>query len=250
MLTEERRHHILERLQVHGRVLASDLVADFDVSPDTVRRDLRELDEAGLLRRVHGGALPRRGDTDPLPVRARRAPEAKASIARRAAEIVRDGQVIMLDGGTTTLEVARALPERLTAAIVTNSLPIALALSEHPRVETVVIGGSLRARAGVTVGAGAVAALSAIRADVLFLGVCGLHPEIGVSVEDPEEREGKRAMIAGAAEVVGLADHDKLGTALPFVVAPLTELTTLVTDAAADEVLAPYRALGIEVLQA
>jgi DeoR/GlpR family transcriptional regulator of sugar metabolism len=250
MLTDERRHRILERLQVQGRVLASDLVAEFGVSPDTVRRDLRDLDEAGMLRRVHGGALPRRGDTDPLPLRARRAPEAKASIARRAAQIVRDGQVVMLDGGTTTLEVARALPERLTATVVTNSLPIALALAEHRSVEVVVVGGSLRARAGVTVGAAAVAALAAVRADVLFLGVCGLHPEIGVSVEDAEEREGKRAMIAGAAVVVGLADHDKLGTALPFVVAPLTELTTLVTDATDDEVLAPYRALEIEVLQA
>ncbi|HWD75141.1 MAG TPA: DeoR/GlpR family DNA-binding transcription regulator [Solirubrobacteraceae bacterium] len=250
MLTDERRHRILEHLQVQGRVLASDLVAEFGVSPDTVRRDLRDLDEAGMLRRVHGGALPRRGDTDPLPLRARRAPEAKASIARRAAQIVRDGEVVMLDGGTTTLEVARALPERLTATVVTNSLPIALALADHRSVEVVVVGGSLRARAGVTVGAAAVAALAAVRADVLFLGVCGLHPEIGVSVEDAEEREGKRAMIAGAAAVVGLADHDKLGTALPFVVAPLTELTTLVTDATDDEVLAPYRALGVEVLQA
>jgi DeoR/GlpR family transcriptional regulator of sugar metabolism len=250
VLTEERHHRIIERLRVHGRVLASDLAAEFDVSPDTVRRDLRELDEAGMLRRVHGGALPRPGDTGPLPVRARRAPEAKASIARRAAQIVHDGQVVLLDGGTTTLEVARALPEHLSATIVTNSLPIALALADRPRIEVVVIGGTLRPRSGVTVGAAAVADLAAIRADVLFLGVCGLHPQIGVSVEDPEEREGKRAMIAGAAEVVGLADHDKLGTALPFVVAPLTELTTLVTDATDDEVLAPYRALGIEVLEA
>jgi DeoR/GlpR family transcriptional regulator of sugar metabolism len=250
MLTEERHHRILEHLQAQGRVLAADLAAEFDVSADTVRRDLRELDEIGMLRRVHGGALPRAGDTDPLPVRARRAPEAKASIARRAAQIVCDGQVVMLDGGSTTLEVARALPERLSATVVTNSLPIALALADRRGVEVIVIGGKLRARAGVTVGAAAVADLTAVRPDVVFLGVCGLHPEIGVSVEDPEEREGKRAMIAGAAEVVGLADHDKLGTALPFVVAPLSELTTLVTDATDDDVLARYRALGIEVLEA
>jgi DeoR/GlpR family transcriptional regulator of sugar metabolism len=250
MLTDERRHRILERLRVHGRVLASDLVAEFDVSPDTVRRDLRELDQAGALRRVHGGALPRRGDSDPLPVRARRAPEAKASIARRAAELVTDDQVVLLDGGTTTLEVARALPERLRATVVTNSPPIALALADHTNLEVIIVGGNLRSRSHVTVGAAAVAALRDVRADVLFLGVCGLHPEIGISVEDPEEREGKRAMIAGAAEVFGLADHDKLGTALPFVVAPLDGLTTLVTDAADEAVLAPYRALGIEVLLA
>src|ERR1700752_2322709 len=184
MLTEERPHRILERLRVQGRVLASDLVAEFGVSADTVRRDLRELDDAGMLRRVHGGALPRPGDTDPLLIRARRAPEAKASIARRAAQIVHDGQVVTLDGGTTTLEVARALPEHLSATVVTNSLPIALALADRPRGEVVVIGGRLRGPAGVTVGAAAVAALAAVRADVLFLGVCGLHPEIGVSVED------------------------------------------------------------------
>jgi DeoR/GlpR family transcriptional regulator of sugar metabolism len=250
MLTDERRHRILERLRVQGRILASDLVEEFDVSPDTVRRDLRELDQAGALRRVHGGALPRRGDGDPLPVRARRAPEAKASIARRAARLVSDGQVVLLDGGTTTLEVARALPADLRATVVTNSLPIALALADHAGLEVIVIGGNLRARASVTVGAASLAALRDVRADVLFLGVCGLHPEIGISTDDPEEREGKRAMIAGAAEVVGLADHDKLGTALPFVVAPLSDLTTLVTDSTDEAVLAPYRALGIEVLPA
>jgi DeoR/GlpR family transcriptional regulator of sugar metabolism len=250
MLTDERRHRILERLQIQGRVLASDLVQEFDVSADTVRRDLRELDQAGALRRVHGGALPRRGDSDPLPVRARRAPEAKASIARRAARLVSDGQVVVLDGGTTTLEVARALPDGLRATIVTNSAPIALALADHASLEIILVRGNLRARSHVTVGAAAVATLRDVRADVVFLGVCGLHPEIGISVEDAEEREGKRAMIAGAAEVVGLADHDKLGTALPFVVAPLGDLTTLVTDATDETVLAPYRALGIEVLSA
>lgn len=250
MLTEERHRRILDHLRVQGRVLSSDLARELEVSPDTIRRDLRELDEAGLLRRVHGGALPRRGDTDPLPVRARRAPEAKAKVARRAAATVSDGQVVMFDGGTTTLEVARALPERLHATVVTNSLPIALELADRPRIEVLVVGGRLRDRSLVTVGAVAAEALGAIRADLLFLGVCGLHPEIGITVEDAEEREGKRAMIAGAADVVALADHEKLGTALPFVVAPLSAVTTLVTDAAAEASLAPYRALGIEVIQA
>jgi DeoR/GlpR family transcriptional regulator of sugar metabolism len=250
MLTDERRHRILEHLRVQGRVLASDLVTEFDVSPDTVRRDLRELDEAGALRRVHGGALPRPGDTDPLPVRARRAPEAKATIARRAAQLVSDGQVVVLDGGTTTLEVARALPERLRATVVTNSLPIALELADRSGLDIITVGGHVRSRSHVTVGAASVAALAAVRADVLFLGVCGLHPEIGISAVDSEEVEGKRAMIAGAAEIVGLADHDKLGTALPFVIAPLSKVTKLVTDAVDEDELAPYRALGIEVLSA
>lgn len=251
MLTDERRSLILERLGAQGRVLAADLSSELQVSSDTIRRDLRDLDEAGLLRRVHGGALPRRGDARSFAVRSRRAPEAKASIARRAAGCVRDGQLVILDGGTTTLELARALPQDLRAGVVTTSPPIALALAEHPGLDITVIGGTLRPNALVTVGAAAVDALRVIRADLVFLGVCGLHPEIGVSTEDLEERHVKAAMIEGAAEVFALADHDKLGTAMPVVVAPMDAVTHLVTDQdAGADVLAPYRALGIEVLLA
>ena len=251
MLTDERRALILDRLRTQGRVLAADLTAELDVSADTIRRDLRELDDAGLVRRVHGGALPRHGDASPFASRERRAPEAKASIARLAAETVRDGQVVVLDGGTTTLELARALPDDLRASVITTSPPIALALAAHPGLEVTVVGGTLRANALVTVGAAAVEALRVIRADIVFLGVCGLHPEIGVTTEDLEERHVKAAMIDGAAEVVALADHDKLGTAMPVVVAPMTAVTHLVTDADVDDAaLAPYLALGIEVLRA
>ena len=251
MLTEERRSLILERLRTQGRVLAADLTGELDVSSDTVRRDLRELDEAGLLRRVHGGALPRHGDAAPFASRERRAPEAKASIARRAAAMVRDGQVVVLDGGTTTLQLARALRDDLRAIVITTSPPIALALADHPGLEVIVVGGILRPHALVTVGAAAIDALRVVRADVVFLGVCGLHPEIGVTTEDLEERHAKAAMIEGAAEVVALADHDKLGTAMPAVVAPPRTVTHLVTDADVDDsALAPYRALGIEVLLA
>jgi DeoR/GlpR family transcriptional regulator of sugar metabolism len=232
-------------------VLAADLTAELDVSSDTVRRDLRELDEAGLLRRVHGGALPRHGDASPFATRERRAPEAKASIARRAADLVRDGQVVVLDGGTTTLQLARALRPDLRASVITTSPPIALALADYRGLEVTVVGGTLRPNALVTVGAAAIEALRVVRADIVFLGVCGLHPEIGVTTEDLEERHVKAAMIDGAAEVVALADHDKLGTAMPVLVAPPRAVTHLVTDADVSEAaLAPYRALGIEVLLA
>jgi DeoR/GlpR family transcriptional regulator of sugar metabolism len=251
VLTDERRSLILDRLRTQGRVLAADLTAELAVSADTIRRDLRELDDAGRLRRVHGGALPRHGDAAPFATRAGRAPEAKASIARRAAACVRDGQLVVLDGGTTTLELARALRDDLRARVVTTSPPIALALADHPGLEVTVVGGTLRRDALVTVGATAIEAFRVIRADVVFLGVCGLHPEIGVTTEDLEERHVKAAMIEGAAEVVALADHDKLGTAMSVVVAPLRAVTHLVTDAAVDDdSLAPYRALGIEVLHA
>jgi DeoR/GlpR family transcriptional regulator of sugar metabolism len=158
---------------------------------------------------------------------------------------------VVLDGGTTTLELARALRDDLRARVITTSPPIAVALADHPGLEVTVVGGTLRRRALVTVGAAAVEALRVIRADVVFLGVCGLHPEIGVTTEDLEERHVKAAMIDGAGEVVALADHDKLGTAMPVVVAPMRAVTRLVTDAGVDEqALRPYRALGIEVLLA
>ena len=251
MLTAERQAVIVELLNQRGRVLANDLGTELGVSADTIRRDLRDLDELGLLRRVHGGALPRTGDAAPFAARARRAPEAKASIARRAAGLVHDGQVVILDGGTTTVEVARALRPDLRATIVTTSPPVAVALSEHRWVDIAVIGGSLRRDALVAVGAETVDALRMIRADVVMLGVCGLHPEVGVTANDLEEARVKRAMIESAAAVVALADHDKLGTAMPVVVAQIDVVTTLITDSDVnDQTLEPYRAVGLEVLYA
>jgi DeoR/GlpR family transcriptional regulator of sugar metabolism len=164
---------------------------------------------------------------------------------------VEDGQLVVLDGGTTTLELARALRHDLRARVITTSPPIALELADRPGLEVTVIGGTLRPNALVTVGATAIEALRVIRADIVFLGVCGLHPQIGVTTEDLEERHVKAAMIEGAAEVVALADHDKLGTAMPVVVAPLRAITQLVTDAEVDDAaLAPYAALGIDVIRA
>jgi DeoR/GlpR family transcriptional regulator of sugar metabolism len=251
MLTAERQAAIVELLHQRGRVLANDLGVEFGVSADTIRRDLRELDELGLLRRVHGGALPRTGDAAPFAARARRAPEAKASIARRAAELIDDGQVVILDGGTTTVEVARALRPDLRATIVTTSPPVAVALSGHRWVEIAVVGGTLRRDALVAVGAETVDALRMIRADVVMLGVCGLHPEVGVTANDLEEAQVKRAMIESAAAVVALADRDKLGTAMPVVVAQIDVITTLITDGDGnDQTLEPYRAAGIQVLYA
>ena len=242
---------ILERLQTQGKVVAAELSSSLEVSPDTVRRDLRDLAEAGLLRRVHGGALPAALGARSYAVRREQAPAAKAAIARATGRLLRDGQVIVLDAGTTTLEVARHLPPELEATIITNSPPIAVELAEHPRVKVSVVGGTLEKDSHALVGASAVAAFSSVRADVLVLGVCSLHPEIGITVLDLEEVYVKRAMVANAAEVVAVAAAGKLGSAAPYVVAPLDELTYLVTEESIPaEQLADYRALGIEVVRA
>jgi DeoR/GlpR family transcriptional regulator of sugar metabolism len=251
MLTEERRHLILERLRSDGKVVAADLSASLDVSPDTVRRDLRELAEAGLLRRVHGGALPPAVGARPYAVRREQAPEAKAAIAQATASLLRAGQVIFFDAGTTTLEVARQLPPELEATVITNSPPVAVALADHPNVEVYVLGGMLMKDGHALVGAATVEALGSIRADVLLLGVCSLHPEIGITVMDLEESYVKRAMIANAAEVVAVSSAEKLGSSASYVIAPLDELTYLVTERSVPRPqLAQYRALGIEVVLA
>jgi DeoR/GlpR family transcriptional regulator of sugar metabolism len=251
MLSEERRQAILERVRRDGKVVAAELSSALGVSPDTVRRDLRELDEAGLLRRVHGGALPAAVGDRPYRIRLGQAPEAKAAIARATSRLFRRGQVILLDSGTTTLEVARALPPELEATVITNCPPIAVTLADHPKVEVSVLGGMLAKEANALVGAATVEALRSVRADVLVLGVCSLHPDVGITVLDLEESYVKRAMIANAAEVVAVSAADKLGSAAPYVIAPLDELTYLVTEEGApSEQIDGFRAAGVEVILA
>jgi DeoR/GlpR family transcriptional regulator of sugar metabolism len=251
MLSEERRELILDRLRREGKVVAAELSSALGVSPDTVRRDLRDLDEAGLLRRVHGGALPAAVGARPYSVRLEQAPEAKSAIAHATSRLFRDGQVIVLDSGTTTLEVARALPPELEATVITNSPPIATALADHPTVEVAVLGGMLMKEGNALIGAATVNALQSVRADVLVLGVCSLHPEVGITVLDLEESYVKRAMIANAAEVVAVSAADKLGSAAPYVIAPLAELTYLVTEAGASpQQIDGFRSAGTEVILA
>jgi len=251
MLTAERRQVILEQLRRDGKVVAVELSAALAVSPDTVRRDLQELAETGLLRRVHGGALPPASGARPYAARREQAPAAKEAIARAACRLFRSGQVILLDAGTTTLEVARHLPADLHATVVTNSPPIAVALAEHPGVEVTMLGGRLDKEARATVGAATIEVLRTIRADILVLGVCSLHPDIGITVNDLEESYIKRAMIANAAEVVAVSSTDKLGSAAPFVVGPLEELTHLITERSSSQAqLDLYRSHGVEVVVA
>jgi DeoR/GlpR family transcriptional regulator of sugar metabolism len=251
MLAAERRQLILERLGRDGRVVAGELGDSLGVSHDTVRRDLQELAEAGLLRRVHGGALPPVTIGPSFVTRQREAPAAKLALARAAAKVVRSGQVIILDAGTTNERLALELPPELEATIFTNAPPVAMALARHPRVEVHMLGGRLNKDGLAAVDSATVDAVRHLRADVCFLGICSVHPELGVSGDDSEEAYLKRAMIESAADVVGLATADKVGTSSPFVIAPLSELTHLIVDRAVGaEATAPYEATGVTVIRA
>jgi DeoR/GlpR family transcriptional regulator of sugar metabolism len=249
MLTAERRQEILTRLGRDGKVVASELVTALGVSEDTVRRDLRELAAGGLVQRVHGGALPPAPATGTFAQRMRVSPEAKAGLAEAALPLLEGANVIVLDGGTTSLELARRLPPNRACTVLTNSPPVAAALAEHPRAEVVLIGGRLLKDPLVTVGAAAVDAVRRVHADACVLGICSLHPELGVTANDHDEADVKRAMVESAAEVIALATADKLRTAAPWVVAPLADVTHLVTDAD-DELTRDYAAAGLSVVHA
>ena len=253
MLSAERKRLILETAGQDGRVIASELSRRFNVSEDTIRRDLRELAAEGLLHRVHGGALPL--PKPPVSVsfasRAAQSHEAKAVIARAAAALVRNGQVIAVDGGTTPLEVAQQFPPDLRATVVTHSLPVLEALAARPGIELISIGGRVFGEALVTIGPVAVDAYRSLRPDVCFFGVAGIDVEAGVTALNQDEALVKRAMLEGAAQVVAVAAADKLGTAGPFAVAPISRVSHLVTDRSApDHLLQPFRAAGIEVVTA
>ncbi|MEJ7651848.1 MAG: DeoR/GlpR family DNA-binding transcription regulator [Chloroflexia bacterium] len=252
MLTEERRRHILNALHRDGKVVALEMSGELGVSSATVRRDLQDLERDGLLQRVHGGALPRTPGVDAgFTDRQQQAPSAKAAIADAAARLVENGQVILLDGGTTTLQVAQRLPWDLRATVVTNSPPIAVALGNHPHIDVIILGGRLYKHAMSAVGGATLEDLQMVRADVCLLGIGGLHPEVGISTNSLEEAHVKRMMIANSAEVVAVAAPDKLGAALPYIVAPITALTHLVTERSAPEVLlAAYEAADITVVRA
>jgi DeoR/GlpR family transcriptional regulator of sugar metabolism len=249
MMKEERQALLLETLRREGKLLAAEWSERLNISEDTVRRDLRELARQQKLQRVHRGALPRSTSLPAYTARQNQAPEAKRAIAAAAAKLVHDGQLLFVDGGTTTLQLACHLPEDLHATVVTNSPAIAVALAMHPAVEVILLGGRLYKPAQVTAGAAAMEELRSFHADLCFLGVCSVHAEVGLSVEDFEEAHIKRAMIASSAEVAGLVIAENLGTALPYVVAPVKALTYLITDArGGDERLAPYEHLGVSVL--
>ena len=249
MLKEERQLRVLEMLRAEGKLVATNLSVALGVSEDTVRRDLRELADAGKLQRIHGGALPRSAVTGTHEVRRRQASSGKMAVARAAVGLVENGQVIVVDGGTTALEVVRLLPPDLEATVVTHSPTTAAALAEHPTVEVIVIGGILHKNGIVAVGAETVEAYSSVNADVCLQGIWSIHPEVGISLPNFEEARVKRAMIESADRVLALASAEKLGTVSSFGVAPASAFTHLVTESAVpDEILDPFRKLGLEVV--
>lgn len=228
MLTRERKTCILDRLAREGRLLSAALAAELGVSEDTVRRDLRELAAEGLLQRVHGGALPASPTHRPIRERRGMQTDAKQRLGQCAARLVRRGQIIIVDGGTTNAALIASLPRDLRATVVTHSPTIAAALEPFAGVEVVLVGGTLLRLSMVAVGAATAETFAGISADLLFLGVTGVHPEVGLTTGHHEEAALKARMIRSAAETIVLATPDKIDAASAFRVAGLEAAATLV----------------------
>lgn len=253
LLTEERRRAILEMIGRQGRVVISDLSRQFGVSAVTARADINALSERDLLVRSHGGAIRKHGvSVDfPLDVKESQHREEKVQIGQAAAALVREGQTVLLDSGTTTLEVARALRDRKLSrlTVVTNSLTIAWELSTVPELNLIMIGGILRHISRSFAGPQAQKLLADLRVDHFFLGVDGLEPEMGPSTPDILEAELNAAMIRAASEVTIVTDSSKIGRCSLSLIAPITSVHRIITDAhIAPQQRETLEAKGIEVL--
>ncbi len=251
MLTQERRALLLERLRRDGRIVARTISAELGLSEDTIRRDLRDLAAEGLVKRVHGGALPASPALGDLAVRGTIATSGKAAIGRRAAAMVRPGQTVFIDGGTTALQLARHLPPNLAATIVTHSPAVAVELARLPLLTVELVGGRLFRHSLVATGAAALRAIDSFRPDCCFIGVTGVHAETGLTTGDAEEGQIKRAVMERSGETVVLASAEKLGAASAVVIAPCSAADVIVVEAATDEDrLAPLRAQGCTIVLA
>ncbi|MEB2846513.1 DeoR family transcriptional regulator [Rhizobiales bacterium RZME27] len=249
MLTTERKALLLDSLGKEGRIIAKDFSEKLGLSEDTIRRDLRELAGEGLLQRVHGGALPVSKALGDLPTRRNVSADDKAEIAKVAAGMVKEGQIIFLDGGTTTIRIARALPKALKATVVTHSPDVATALLDHPGVDVELIGGRIYKHSNVSVGSVAIEAIGHIRTDLYFMGVTGIHLEHGLTTGDREEAAVKRAICRQAAETIVLGSREKLGAVSPYSVVSLDDIDgLLVSRKCPEDLLGPLRQAPVQIV--
>lgn len=248
ILPEERQRLIVARLGEDGRVVAAELAREFGTSEDTIRRDLRDLAARGVCKRVYGGALPISPAVDPLAKREKEAPERKAALARRAAELVGRGRLVFFDAGSTNHAVARALPRDMDITVVTNAVAIAAELASRSDVEVILIGGRVDWKEGRTVGARTLLEIQRVRPDLYFLGTCAIDANTGVAVFDQEVAEMQRLLVERSGDVVVVATNEKLGTSASFTVVPVEDVTDLVVEATAPEdALEPFRDLGVRI---
>lgn len=248
MLKKERQAFIIQQINIHNKVLCTDLGLQLNVSEDTVRRDLQELAEEGKLIKVHGGALSKsfhftieRNTVYSL--------SEKQIIARKVVPLIKDGMQVVISGGTTMRELVKILPIDLNATFVTANLPIALELLDHPNIEVIFLGNRFIKSAQMAVGAEVVQRLGQIKADLCLLGTNSIHPDFGISDLEWEIIEVKKAMISCAQKTVSLAISEKLSSIRQLQVCAIEKIDLLITELDPEnQLLLPYKEKGLTVL--
>lgn len=234
MLKHERHQYILNKLKVDRKVISTSLSQDLNVSEDTIRRDLKELEGKKLLYKVHGGAMSMENPLLSYEERSVSNLDKKKIIAKKAVKLIHDGQVIIMSGSTTNLEIAKLIPDNLVVTIFTYSLPIALELTKHPSIEVIFIGGKLNKLAQVSVGIDVVNTISNIRADICFVGTGGIHIKKGMTEPDWEVAHIKKRMIEVSDYVVSICVSPKLMDVRKFKVVMIGAIDAMITDLDAD----------------
>ena len=249
----ERLERLLRFVEQRQRVTVAHVCEQFSVSPATARRDLETLAERGEVQRVHGGALALRRAPPELPALQRAADQADAKrrIGQAAAALVADGETVFLSSGTTTLEVAQHLRERRNLTVITNSLLVVNALADTPDITLVGLGGVLRRSEMSMIGHITEQALAEVRADKVILGIRAVDVEHGLTNDYLPETMTDRAILKIGREIIIVADHTKCGRVATAFVAPLTAVTTFITDTeTAPEFVAALAERGVRVLRA
>jgi len=248
MLKKERHDFIMRQINLHNRVLTSDLVQLLAVSEDTIRRDLQELVDEGKLFKVHGGALSKsyHSSFDDSTVYAR---DSKICIAKKAISLVKDGMVVLTGGGTTILEFVKQLPQNLEATFFTISPLVAVELAKYDNIEVILIGGLFSKNSQVTYGGQVITQLSEIKADLCMMGTSALHPSDGLTDTYWEINQLKKAMIACSRKTAVLCISEKLDISLRLKVCPIENISFLITELDIEhEALSGYRMKDVDIL--
>lgn len=249
MLKKERQAYILHQVNLHNKVLSSSLCTEINVSEDTIRRDLQELAEEGKVIKVHGGALSQSFNHVYYPTNGVYSQNQKKTIANKAVSLIKNGMFVLTSGGTTIIELARSLPPHLKATFISGSIPAVLEYMNHPNIEVILIGDRISKNSKITVGPEAISKIKQIKADICFLGTNAIDAEIGITDNDWEVVQLKKAMIESSKKIVSLTIAEKINTVQPIQICGLSDIDTLITELEpTNPLLKQYIDQGIEVL--